>query len=186
MKRKLPVDHDGNAIVAPESIKPQLETKKLIQDGGAKEINLIRETREYELITPLFGGGTETQKADPVSVIRVPSIRGQLRFWWRATRGGQFKTTAEMKKAEDLIWGSTENPSAVIIELQVNDGSIPETAYWMELNTRKGKFEIKNSTMIAPYAAFPLQPDKNEQKKTRLEIRSRCPQRQLHIEPSFS
>ncbi len=164
MKRKLPVGQDGNTIVAPESIEPQLERKRLIQDGAGKEIDLIRETREYELITPLFGGGTKTQQADPVSVIRVPSIRGQLRFWWRATRGGQFTTIGEMKQAEDLIWGSTEVPSAVIIDLEVDDGSLPETAYWMELN--RAKLEIKNSARIAPYAAFPLQPDRNERKKS--------------------
>ena len=70
---------------------------------------IIRETREYELITPLFGGGAENKKADEVSVIRATEIRGHLRFWWRATRGGQFNgDLVEMKKHEDAIFGSTD------------------------------------------------------------------------------
>ena len=78
---------------------------------------IIRETREYELITPLFGGGAENKKADEVSVIRATEIRGHLRFWWRATRGGQFSTIEELKKHEDAIFGSTEENSALQIEL---------------------------------------------------------------------
>ncbi len=166
MKRKPPIDKDKKLIPAPTSIEPDFKTRRLTAGSMVKEVELIRETREYELITPLFGGGTETQKADPVSVIRVPSIRGQLRFWWRACRAAQFASIAEMKKVEDLIWGSTENPSAVIIDLQIDDRGSKETAYWMEWNKEKSKLEIKNSTMIAPYAAFPLQPDKDEQQES--------------------
>lgn len=67
----------------------------------------ITETRKYRLITPLFGGGVKAQEADPVTVIRGASVRGQLRFWWRATRGGQFGGDLDvMRKAENAIWGS--------------------------------------------------------------------------------
>jgi CRISPR-associated protein Cmr1 len=67
---------------------------------------MIVETREYKLITPLFGGGVEPNTPDPVTIIRATEIRGHLRFWWRATRGGQFKTIEDLKKAEDMIWGA--------------------------------------------------------------------------------
>jgi CRISPR-associated protein Cmr1 len=67
---------------------------------------MIVETREYELITPLFGGGVEPNTPDPVTTIRATEIRGHLRFWWRATRGGQFATIEELKAKEDEIWGT--------------------------------------------------------------------------------
>lgn len=41
---------------------------------------------EIELITPMFGGGVLTRENDPSFPIRPTSIRGQLQFWWRATR----------------------------------------------------------------------------------------------------
>ena len=49
----------------------------------------ITQVREYELITPLFGGGVNPGEADPVTIIRGTAIRGHLRFWWRACRGGR-------------------------------------------------------------------------------------------------
>ncbi len=67
--------------------------------------NVITQVREYKLITPLCGGGVHPTEADPITVVRATEIRGHLRFWWRACRGGQFDSLEAMKKAEDEIWG---------------------------------------------------------------------------------
>ena len=69
---------------------------------------------DITLITPMFGGGAETSVNDPVTPIRVPSIRGQLRFWWRVIRGADCNHGTLLKQ-ESEIWGSTENPSPVKI-----------------------------------------------------------------------
>jgi len=67
----------------------------------------VMEIRRYKLITPLFGGGVEAQRADPITIIRGASVRGQLRFWWRATHGGQFNgNLKDMRARENAIWGS--------------------------------------------------------------------------------
>ncbi len=50
------------------------------------ELGLVTQTRKYQLITPLFGGGAEAGKNDLTMPINGKSIRGQLRFWWRAMR----------------------------------------------------------------------------------------------------
>jgi CRISPR-associated protein Cmr1 len=153
MGRKLPT------VTAPESVTPNLQAKRV----KGNDVALIRQTREYELITPLFGGGTETQKADPVSVIRVPSIRGQLRFWWRAIRGGQFGGSMEkMKEREDEIFGAASvgdkaNPSQVQIDLTVTN-----LGKDLSLVTNyKGK-QVHISDISSPYgyAAFPLREKK--------------------------
>lgn len=103
--------------------KPEIEAPKTFEydPHNRRGEEIVRETREYELITPLFGGGVEPKKADEVSVIRATEIRGHLRFWWRATRGGQFKTTRELKEHEDALFGSTESNSAVQIEVEVKN-----------------------------------------------------------------
>jgi len=61
-------------------------------------------TFHLELITPCFCGGAEPEKQ---AEIRAPSIRGQLRWWFR-TLGG-FKSLAPMsfRDQEALIFGST-------------------------------------------------------------------------------
>lgn len=57
--------------------------------------------------TPIYGGGTKTRKVDNVDIIRVPTIRGHLRFWWRALYGGRYRSASELYQAEKAIWGGT-------------------------------------------------------------------------------
>lgn len=121
---------------------------------------IIRETREYELITPLFGGGVGPKHADEVSVVRTTEIRGHLRFWWRATCGGQFATTEEeLKKHEDAIFGSTDNHSALQIGvLSWNNQGEDSPFEIVSGSNNKPKVRPRNGSEVPSYAAFPLQP----------------------------
>lgn len=58
-----------------------------------------------EVITPLFGGGVEPGVNDPITLVRPSTIRGHLRFWWRATRRERFDTVAGLRQREEKIWG---------------------------------------------------------------------------------
>lgn len=118
---------------------------------------IITQTRQYELITPLFGGGVEPATADPVTIIRGASVRGQLRFWWRACRGGQFNgDLGAMKEAEDVLWGaaSTENrprPSQVQIHVEILQPGKP-----FVVKTAKGEINVGHPSSPYGYVAFPL------------------------------
>lgn len=81
--------------------------------------SLRREAREYEirLITPLFGGGVESGKPDRTLPIRGTSIRGQLQFWWRATRGAVFATSEELFAQHGEVWGTTEKASKIKVDV---------------------------------------------------------------------
>lgn len=65
-----------------------------------------------EIITPLFMGGTDTGML--ADAIRVPSIRGQIRYWLRALLGrscdGDIKT---LQKQEGYLMGDTKTGSLV-------------------------------------------------------------------------
>jgi CRISPR-associated protein Cmr1 len=153
----------------PPTEKPELtlDSAKATARQRRKDgwIELITQVREYELITPLMGGGVEARKNDPVTIVRGAELRGQLRFWWRACRASRFSSLEEVKQREDEIWGSTETPSEVSIIVESTRGT-EEVAFSVDKHPKKaGKLEIKSSDKIAPYAAFPLLPDKDEQKK---------------------
>mgnify|MGYP001488350863 CR=1 FL=1 len=60
----------------PDFEPPAVQPK---EDQARKSLVL-----QYRLLTPLFGGGPNPQKADPLTVVRTASVIGQLRFWWRA------------------------------------------------------------------------------------------------------
>lgn len=130
------------------------------------ERGMITQVRKYKLITPLFGGGVEPAEADPVTVIRGSSIRGHLRFWWRATRGGQFNgDLKQMKEAEDQLWGkvssqkekSVLSPETVKIYVEVINKGKPLNQVKAR-NTRNNR-QVRISAPNSPYGyvAFPLQ-----------------------------
>ncbi len=66
-------------------------------------------TLHLRLITPLFGGGYEAREVDPVCIIRPATIRGHLRFWWRALYGARYPSSQEMFKAESQLWGAASD-----------------------------------------------------------------------------
>jgi CRISPR-associated protein Cmr1 len=76
-------------------------------------------TYRIELITPLFGGGVQAGENDLTMPVRGTSIRGQLQFWWRATRGRLFPTSQGMWRRQEEIFGSSEFPSP--LEAMVSD-----------------------------------------------------------------
>ncbi|MCC6157459.1 MAG: type III-B CRISPR module RAMP protein Cmr1 [Deltaproteobacteria bacterium] len=56
--------------------------------------------------TPVFGGGVEPRKFHEIEPIRAASVRGHLRFWWRATQDfAKFKSIDELFQNEQEIWG---------------------------------------------------------------------------------
>ncbi len=63
--------------------------------------------------TPMVGGEVEAGIVDDNMPVRVPSIRGHLRYWWRMMNlSNPSKGTRESE-----IWGSTENPSQVYADV---------------------------------------------------------------------
>lgn len=111
----------------------------------------ITQVREYRLITPLFGGGVTAGEIDPVTPIRGSEVRGQLRFWWRACRGGQFEGNLQkMKEAEDALWGKAYKKGEGTVKqellVQISVGI-----------SQAGKPKRPSDRDIPAYAAFPMQ-----------------------------
>lgn len=77
-------------------------------------------TYHIKVVTPLFGGGHIPREVDPLDCIRPPSIRGHLRFWWRATAGAAHATPEDLFKAEEAIWGSVDKPSQVNVRVSIS------------------------------------------------------------------
>lgn len=131
--RRIPTDQNGKPVTPP-AITPLLNSRVI--DECRTEV--VTQTRSYELITPLFGGGSEPGKADSDMVIRGSGIRGQLRFWWRACRGGGFNgDLGAMKKAEDRLWGARSKPG------EPRPSKVQVCVKVTEVGNRLQPFEIK-------------------------------------------
>ncbi|SFJ85588.1 type III-B CRISPR module RAMP protein Cmr1 [Thermoflavimicrobium dichotomicum] len=62
----------------------------------------------FRIVTPMFINGIYPQKAE----LRLPSVKGCLRFWFRAIHPGYFLQTDKRKKAptlEEAIFGSAQH-----------------------------------------------------------------------------
>jgi len=79
-------------------------------------------TKEFvcEVVTPMFLGGADGKTAE----LRTASIKGVLRFWWRALYGGDDLT--DMKKRESEIFGSTEQKSNLSLKITASDIKISQ------------------------------------------------------------
>lgn len=121
----------------------------------------IKQIRTYKLITPLFGGGAEPQKADAITTVRGSEVRGHLRFWWRATRGGRFDGSLEnMKNREEEIWGSAAKegkPGPSPIKIFINKLTASKGNPFQAVDRDNNKIRnIGHPSSKDGYAAFPL------------------------------
>ncbi|MCC6526646.1 MAG: type III-B CRISPR module RAMP protein Cmr1 [Polyangiaceae bacterium] len=75
-----------------------------------------------EVVTPILGGSHKTRAIDDVDVIRAPSLRGHLRFWWRALYASQCSSAEELHKRESALWGraATDHGGRSWVEVRVN------------------------------------------------------------------
>lgn len=66
----------------------------------------------FRVVTPMFISGADQSRAE----LRLPSIKGALRFWWRALawerRGGDL---SKIRKEEDWLFGSTDTGQAAVL-----------------------------------------------------------------------
>ncbi|MDY6822372.1 MAG: type III-B CRISPR module RAMP protein Cmr1 [Thermodesulfobacteriota bacterium] len=106
---------------------------------------------EVETVTPLFLGGANPKKAE----LRAPSIKGALRFWWRALYGSD--DLFDMKRREAKRFGSTDEKSGLAIkiippaDLTVSIGNI-DKGQTFTVHSSKGTFKLD----IIDYLAFGL------------------------------
>ena len=57
------------------------------------------------IVTPILGGGYRTRAQDDVDLIRVPTVRGHLRFWWRSLFAGRFERSASLCLGSSTVRG---------------------------------------------------------------------------------
>src|SRR5579871_1872623 len=127
---------------------------------------------EISVVTPMFGGSAVVRETDPMMPVRPSSVRGHLRFWWRACQGAAFKDVDDLFKAEEEIWGSTKVPTKVHLTVRVQEpGKLKASATYMPNPNKPGTFK----TVPVPadgypvYALFPFQGELTKD-KTRVEI----------------
>jgi len=109
-----------------ELVLPPLPKERQSNRRGGADLATI--TLGVKVVTPILGGAPLAREIDDVDVIRVPSIRGQLRFWWRALNAHRYKTSNELSVGESEIWGraAETNGGRSDVTLSINVTEIGE------------------------------------------------------------
>lgn len=79
---------------------------------------------KLETVTPVFLAGANQREVE----VRSPSIKGVLRWWWRASEGHRFSSPATLAEAEAHLFGSAalKLRSPLRVDVEVSKGG-PET-----------------------------------------------------------
>ncbi len=109
------------------------------------------------VVTPMIGGGVDTGRVDPDFPVNGKSIRGHLRFWWRACNAHRFATAAELFDAEAKIWGAAaqaDRPhevsfSPVQVEVRILDWGIKERNGFVDTR-RNVEFRLRLTALASP------------------------------------
>lgn len=81
---------------------------------------------QLELLTPAFLGGHEPRKLDEITPVRAHSVRGQLRWWFRAaaatliwpandTPQAREQAITDLRTVESLLFGDTKRISNLVV-----------------------------------------------------------------------
>jgi len=65
----------------------------------------------FKVVTPMFISGADQDKAE----LRLPSIKGALRFWWRALAWDRFGDLKTIREEEAKLFGSTDTGQAAVL-----------------------------------------------------------------------
>lgn len=88
-----------------------LPAAKMRTTRGGPEVREI--SVRLKVVTPILGGSTEPRAVDEVDIVRAATVRGHLRFWWRALYASQRPSATDLYERESEIWGRAATDEAV-------------------------------------------------------------------------
>lgn len=75
----------------------------------------------FRVVTPMFISGADQSKAE----LRLPSIKGALRFWWRALAWERLGDLGSIRAEEARLFGSTDTGQAAVL-MRLKSKNAPE------------------------------------------------------------
>lgn len=116
-----------------------------------KPVEGVRLARDLEIITPMAGGGAVARILDAQQPVSGKSVRGHLRFWWRATRAGRYGKDGLRQMRRDEAWLFGTAASFAKIDEDLGPSRVQVTVETLQPGGAPGR-----GTPPPAYAAFPF------------------------------
>ena len=156
--------------------RPDANTLSLLNDlppvVGAPASSLLTLRLPLRTIPPMIGGGARARDPDPRDPVRVPSIRGHLRWWFRALSPRGLSPEALFADERAIfggVTGETPTPSRLVVRVCDVPDSSPKPAGWHKRKMQGHGYEAAATWTAAGcsesgigYGLFPLQRSKDE------------------------
>lgn len=152
----------------------------------------FRATFPLRTITALVGGGVEPFKPDTVDIVRLPEVRGALRWWWRALFQARDLSAKELFQQEARLWGGVDVPkpeggsencrSRVVLDLTIRDKGQVVPSGRHPLRDGRLRAAPKWAEPDLGYALFPLQLAESERANATRELPTRDYRKGLRFE----
>ncbi len=125
---------------------------------------------ELQVVSPMFVGGAEPRRSDPlVEGLRPPSLRGLLRYWFRAVLATD--DLRRLRAEETAIFGSSEQPSAVVVRTSLLPGARATT--WTQVASRV-RMPMPQGSGLQYLGAVALRRSGGEPERRALDAGVRC------------
>lgn len=157
-----------------EPLPSWAEVETRLGAARAGEERLVRASFPLRAITPVVGGGSATFEPDPAEPVRLPEVRGSLRWWWRALFHGDQGAEALFLE-EARLWGGVDVPtgngreaerSRVGLDLRVREPGTLAAAGTHEIGENgKPKAAASWQDERLRYGLFPLQRSEDERRE---------------------
>lgn len=148
-----------------------------------------------KVITPIIGGGSEAGTSSTIDPIRAASIRGALRFWWRATVDCHGISAAGLCEEERALFGGTGSgdlgvPSRVKVSVKIeNPGQFGPAGKHPDRRGKDGKprppSALAHFNCGPAYALWTLQQPDSVRNQSQYLGRA-CPTKSVRTGVSFS
>jgi CRISPR-associated RAMP protein, Cmr1 family len=156
VQRKVPLCAPGLFCTTPrnnERSAPDYATLAKLKRQPDAEIVL-----RVKVVTPILGGSPQTRTVDTVDIIRAATIRGHLRFWWRALYAHNYDSPTALYVAESERWGRSadEHGGRSAVELCIHveyTGQVDDTDIQL-YDSQKAR------ATVGAYALWPARKDK--------------------------
>lgn len=137
----------------------------------------LQATFQCEVLTPMFLSGTDQKMCE----LRAASLRGVMRYWYRAALGAQGLNLARVREQEAKVFGSTDSGSPVSVRITAPDGlGIPKNpAYLPDWDPKKTKRKASDNLDMGKFGT----PTKYLWYTTRLAEHKPDGNRRVYVEP---
>ncbi|MCU6711410.1 type III-B CRISPR module RAMP protein Cmr1 [Paenibacillus sp. J5C_2022] len=143
------------SLVLPNEEEKQNIASILLKAARADDKSFTQEYTIHVVSPMIWGDEGSRESIIDDAPFRSTSIRGQLRFWWRATRGAAYDNTAELRKQETILFGDPDFPSPLKVVVK-------ELEKRLLGGEEKKNYEYSRFSDLPRYVTFPFQESMRE------------------------